>query len=77
MPKKVGINNNLKKLRKERKLSQSEVAYALCINMSTYSLKETGKSDFTATEVNMLIALFNGKRYSHLPKVKYDDIFPK
>lgn len=45
--------------RKEKKVSQKTVADVLKINDRTYSLKETGKTDFTMTEGLVLAKYFN------------------
>lgn len=49
----------LVKLRREHKISQKKLAVLLGINASTYSLKETGGSDFKLNEIYFIAKYFN------------------
>lgn len=51
-------NINLYVARKENDMYQKDVAKKIGINSHTYYLKESGKSDFTITEANMLAQVF-------------------
>lgn len=45
--------------RRENKLRQSDMAKILSIAKETYCLKETGKRDFTETEMKRLARYYN------------------
>lgn len=47
------------KLRKNKNITQEEMANILKININTYSSKENGKSDFKLEEIFTIAELFN------------------
>lgn len=53
------------KLRRTRKISQESMAKLLKINARTYSMKETGKTDFKLEEI-FKIARFFDKRIEEI-----------
>lgn len=52
-------SNNLKTLRKYSFLSQQDIADILGLSRASYVSKENGKNDFTQTEIQKLMELFN------------------
>ncbi len=53
--------DKLRGLRVEHGLTQKNIAEKIGINLSTYTLKENGKRDFTASEISKLCEIFNVK----------------
>lgn len=49
----------LVKLRKKYKITQKNMAEMLDINVRTYCLKETGKTDFNLEEIYIIAKFFN------------------
>lgn len=54
----MGIGETLKQLRKERGLTQSEVADALHVNRSTYTKYETGANAPSAEQIKAIAEIF-------------------
>lgn len=52
-------SENLKLLRSRHRYSQSKVADLLNISRQSYQLKESGKKDFTYSEIKRLGEIFN------------------
>lgn len=52
-------------------LSQQEMAKALDVDRSTYSQKENGHIDFTTSQVNKILKIFEEKGH----KTTYEDLF--
>lgn len=52
-------SENLKLLRSRHRYSQSKVANLLNISRQAYQLKESGKKDFTYSEIKRLGEIFN------------------
>lgn len=61
----LSLTNRLIILRDENNLTQEDVAKILGISKSSYSRKESGKTEFTVSEFNKLLNLF---------KVKFEDL---
>ena len=57
----LSLTNKLIILRSENRLTQDNVAKRLGISKSSYSRKESGKTEFTVNELNKLLELFNIK----------------
>lgn len=56
------LENAIAKIRGKRcelKITQQEMADRLGITLKTYSFKETGKSDFTFSEILAICTIFN------------------
>lgn len=60
------IGHKLKVLRAQHNLRQIDVAKKLGVSISTYSQKEQGIREFTVSEINKILELFN---------VSYEEIF--
>ncbi len=56
----------LKSLRVNYNITQDDMAQLLNISVQTYNKKENGKSEFTQSEINKILSLFD---------VKYEEIF--
>lgn len=65
------MNTKLVAYRKLMKLNQSQVAEKIGVSLSSYSQKETGKFDFTQTEMERITCMFK----EEIPEVTMDDIF--
>ena len=65
------MNHNLIAHRKMLKLTQTEMANKLGITLASYYKKETGKSDFTQTEMENIKVIVNEK----YPELTTDQIF--
>jgi len=63
--------NNLAAYRKLIGLKQTDMAKKIKVTPTTYSRKESGKSDFTETEMILITETIKGK----IPDVTMDDIF--
>ena len=50
---------NLMRLRKEKKITQSEMAKILSVDVTTYHNKESGKTKFNADEMFLISRLFD------------------
>lgn len=53
------MTNELYIKRRENKKTQSDVAKVLSLSVTGYCLKETGKNDFTQSEMVKIAKLFN------------------
>lgn len=62
------MHNNLFIVRRENRIKQTEIAKELNIANSTYSLKESGKAEFTLSE-----AFFLSKKFG----ISVDELFSK
>lgn len=67
------MNKQLIAYRKILNMSQTEMAKAIGIGLTSYNFKETGKSDFTQSEMLSIWKII--KRYN--PKVTIDELFFK
>lgn len=63
--------NRVAAYRKLIGLNQIDIANELEINLSTYSQKESGKRDFTESEMIKIVAIF--KKY--IPDITANDLF--
>lgn len=67
------MNKQLIAYRKILNMSQTDMAKAIGIGLTSYNSKETGKSDFTQSEMLSIWKII--KRYN--PKVTIDELFFK
>lgn len=65
------MNKQLIAYRKTLNMSQTDIARAIGICLTSYNLKETGKKDFTQSE---MIAILNVIK-KHNPNITVDEIF--
>lgn len=65
------MNRNLKGYRTMLGMTQTEMAKKIGMVLSTYSFKETGKADFTQTEMEDIKKIINEK----YPELTTDEIF--
>lgn len=65
------MNSKLVAYRKLIKLNQTDIAKQIGICITSYNKKETGKLDFTQTEMERITNIVKQK----IPQVTMDDIF--
>ena len=56
----------LKGARAERSLTQSDLAKLLGITTKSYCNKENGKTEFTQSEIEKMLDIFEDKRYEDI-----------
>jgi len=65
------MNKNLIGYRHMLNLTQSQMAFKLGMSPVSYCHKETGKKDFTQTEIEETMKLLKEKR----PELTYEEVF--
>lgn len=68
-------NNKLVGYRKMANLTQDDLAKALGIDRITFHRKESGKNEFTTSEINKAYNCIYDKLNTILPELKITDIF--
>ena len=62
----MGVNRKLKGARAEYGLTQTDLASLLSISEKSYVNKENGKTEFTQSEIEKILDIFEGKKYEEL-----------
>lgn len=65
------MNRQLIAYRKTLNMSQTDMAKAIGMCLTSYNLKENGKSDFTQSEMRSILNVLK----KHNPNVTIDEIF--